>query len=62
MLRHVTPLTHKGLIFTPTFVLDFCQGQAVVFAGVKIDGQILNFCCSLARGAVYVGIPRYNAR
>jgi hypothetical protein len=43
MLRHVTPLTHKGLIFAPTFVLDFCQGQAVVFAGVKIDGKILEF-------------------
>jgi hypothetical protein len=39
----------------PTFVLHFCQGQAVVFAGVKIDGKILDFCRSMARGAKMSG-------
>jgi hypothetical protein len=43
MLRHITPLIHKGLIFAPTFVRDFCHGQVVVFAGAKIDDTILAF-------------------
>jgi len=41
MLRHVTPRMRKRLIFAPTLVIDFCQGQAVVFAGVKIDDKML---------------------
>ena len=33
----------KGMIFAPLFVLDFCHGQAFVFAGVKMDDKMLDF-------------------